>query len=378
MNPTFSRTSFGGACAAALALSTLLAQAEPRAPLPPESRTNGQESSDALAPLRDDASAATARIVDAKGKPVITGTWLGKDGYLVTKASEVPHLEKARLRWPDGRLTAIREVRREATFDLVLAQSIDTAEVKAAEPAPSRTLTFGQWLAAPAQGGKRFCIGVLSAQKREIKGWGAAMGVRMDDKGTTKNGVRITGIAEDGPAALAGLQVDDVLLSLAGEKIGKYQRVHEIMTKRQPGEEIEVSYQRNGKEAKASIRLASRTKVLANWEGEDFANGGVSIRTDNFAQVLQHDLPLGPQDMGGPLLNLEGQVVGINIARVDRVTTFALPTEVFWPTIQSWIEADRHPPKALKPVLATSPAATPAAAAVPEAPGPRAVLRPAR
>jgi S1-C subfamily serine protease len=97
------------------------------------------------------------------------------------------------------------------------------------------------------------------------------------------------------------------------------------------------------------VRLASRSKILQNWEGEDFANGGISIRTDNFPQVIQHDIPLSPLDMGSPLLDLAGNPLGINIARVDRVTTFALPAEIFWKEIQPLIEADRHPPKALKP-----------------------------
>ena len=39
--------------------------------------------------------------------------------------------------------------------------------------------------------------------------------------------------------------------------------------------------------------------------------------------------------------------MGINIARVDRVTTFALPVEAFWSETQQWIHADRHPPKAV-------------------------------
>ena len=51
--------------------------------------------------------------------------------------------------------------------------------------------------------------------------------------------------------------------------------------------------------------------------------------------------------MGGPVATLEGIVVGINIARVDRVTTFTLPVEAFWAEAQQWIKADRHPPKAV-------------------------------
>jgi S1-C subfamily serine protease len=123
--------------------------------------------------------------------------------------------------------------------------------------------------------------------------------------------------------------------------------VHEIVNKRQPGEIIEVSYLRKDKEETCRVRLASRTKVLQNWEGEDFANGGISLRSDNFPEVLQHDIPLYPSDMGGPIATLEGRVVGINIARVDRVTTFALPVEAFWTEAQQWIKADRHPPKAV-------------------------------
>jgi S1-C subfamily serine protease len=159
--------------------------------------------------------------------------------------------------------------------------------------------------------------------------------------------VRIIGIASESPAEIAGLQENDVLLTIAGEVVAQYRRVHEIVNKRQPGEIIEVSYLRKDKEETCRVRLASRTKVLQNWEGEDFANGGISLRSDNFPEVLQHDIPLYPSDMGGPVATLEGKVVGINIARVDRVTTFALPVEAFWTEAQQWIKADRHPPKAV-------------------------------
>ena len=191
-------------------------------------------------------------------------------------------------------------------------------------------------------------MGVFSAQKRPIKGYGAAIGVRMDDKTPAElKGVRIIGVAEDSPAASAGLQANDIMLELAGESVGEFRRVNEIISKKQPGEEIEVKFKRGDKEDHLYVRLASRSRVLSNWDGEDFANGGISIRTDNFAEVIQHDLPLNPADMGGPLLDLQGRAVGVNIARVDRVTTFALPSEIFWPKIQKWLEADRHPPKAL-------------------------------
>ena len=67
-------------------------------------------------------------------------------------------------------------------------------------------------------------------------------------------------------------------------------------------------------------------------------SGPVSKRKDSFSTVLQHDLPLPREAMGGPLFNLNGQCIGINIARVDRVTMYALPTTESLKTINSFFQ----------------------------------------
>lgn len=326
------------------------AHAGPRAPLTPDERTNGAQTLAAIDAIALQAKAGVALIVNDKDRILTTATWVGRDGYFLTKASDAPMLEKSRIRWGEKQSAAIREIHRSVIHDLVLAQAVGVTGVKAVTfDTKPRPVAYGQWLASPVKGGKEMKIGVMSAQRRQIRGDGAAIGVRMDETTTKGGGVRIVSIAEDSPAAAAGLRSDDVLIELAGEPLNEYKRVREIIHDRQPGEQIEVKYRRADKILSAQVRLASRTKILQNWEGEDFANGGISIRTDNFTQVIQHDLPMHPLDMGSPLLDLDGHVLGINIARVDRVTTFALPAEVFWKEFQPLIEADRHPPKAQKP-----------------------------
>ena len=325
-----------------------LAQADSRAPLSASERTNGAQTLTAVAALEKRIQIMTAPVIDADGLTLSTASWVGSEGYFLTKASDTPKLERCKVLISPSVTVAIREIHRSAIHDLVLAQAVGVSGLPALTfESKARSTRYGQWLVAPVKGGKTVRIGVISAQRRKIPGGGAAMGVRMDEK-TNSKGVRIAGIAEDSPAAAAGLLEDDVLLSLDGHTLNSYQKVHELVRDRQPGEQIEIVYRRSGKVAHVQLRLASRSKILQNWEGEDFANGGISIRTDNFAQVIQHDLPLAAQDMGSPLFDLEGHLLGINIARVDRITTFALPTEIFWPTFVPYIEADRHPPKALK------------------------------
>ena len=63
----------------------------------------------------------------------------------------------------------------------------------------------------------------------------------------------------------------------------------------------------------------------------DSLGGPLSNRRNGFPLAIQHDTVLRPRDCGGPLVDLTGSVVGINIARASRVATFAIPAG----TIQS-------------------------------------------
>ncbi len=303
----------------------------------------------AAEPTPDPAAAVhgiTLRIEKKKsGDPVSSGILATSDGYFLTKASETPKWDELHFRTFGGAEVKTREVRRDASLDLVLGQVIDAQKTTVTRWGESKSIALGQWLLAAKDAGKEVRFGVMSATRRAIKGNGAAMGVYMEDAKDNK-GVRIVDVGTDSPAESAGLQKDDILVAIGGQIIEVRDHVKEAIASLQPGEEIEIRYRRKGKEAKCTVRLASKTKIESNWSGEDYANGGISIRTDSFPEVIQHDIPLGPADMGGPLLNLMGQVIGINIARVDRITTFALPVESFWPEVQKWIEADRHPPKA--------------------------------
>jgi len=56
--------------------------------------------------------------------------------------------------------------------------------------------------------------------------------------------------------------------------------------------------------------------------------GQLSTRRAGFPIVLQHDTVLAPDQCGGPIVDLDGNVVGINIARAGRVNSYAVPAEV--------------------------------------------------
>src|SRR5690606_2757200 len=88
------------------------------------------------------------------------------------------------------------------------------------------------------------------------------------------------------------------------------------------------------------IILGSRPLIAGNHVAERF-EGGKSIVRDGFSRVFTHDSRLHPTEMGGPLVDLRGQLYGVNIARLSRTSTLALPVDEIKAFLHSW--ADRTP-----------------------------------
>ncbi len=97
---------------------------------------------------------------------------------------------------------------------------------------------------------------------------------------------------------------------------------------------VEVTVQRDGQTIAKSVILGSvPTQHVA-----DFFDGGKSPRRDGFPSVFCHDAILLPDECGGPLFDLDGHLVGLNIARVSRTHCYAVPLATlaaFWERSQS-------------------------------------------
>ena len=59
-----------------------------------------------------------------------------------------------------------------------------------------------------------------------------------------------------------------------------------------------------------------------------------SRRAEDFELAIQHDTALQAWQCGGPLVNLEGHAIGLNIARAGRVASYALPADLVRHAIQ--------------------------------------------
>jgi len=145
-----------------------------------------------------------------------------------------------------------------------------------------------------------------------------------------KNGhVSIEALLDNSAAKQAGIKVGDEVISLNGAPVNSLEAFSDFFLKTKPGDEVAVVYIRDGKEDKANIKLGVRQPSTSTHAAERFA-GGKSARRDGFKQIYTHDAALKPMECGGPVFDIDGQFMGINIARFSRTTSLVIsPAEVF-------------------------------------------------
>jgi serine protease Do len=98
---------------------------------------------------------------------------------------------------------------------------------------------------------------------------------------------------------------------------------------------VELRLRRDNSEMAMKATLTDRNAGPQS-ERAEFQNalgGKLSDRRSGFPLALQHDTVLRPNLCGGPVVDLDGKTIGINIARAGRVASYALPGNVIIPLL---------------------------------------------
>jgi serine protease Do len=292
-------------------------------------------------------SRSTVRIY-CDTEPLAFGAVVGSDGWILTKASELKDEITCELH--DGREFRARLVGVSEPYDLAMLK-IDVKGLKPVEWRDSKEDTVGSWVATPGLNEAPVAVGVLSVSARKITGMelarrstsGGFLGIEIAPAPVKEGGVKIARILPDGAAEEAGFQKGDVIVAVGKKQITDAESLFKSLQKTKPGQKVTVRVKRGSEEVVLKPELGSRPQGR-----EDFQNQLGSKLSDHrtgFPMVLQHDTVLRPVDCGGPLVDLDGKVIGINIARAGRTETLAIPTEAIKPLLDDLKSGKLAPPK---------------------------------
>lgn len=261
---------------------------------------------------------STAAIV-SDGDLVSLGTIVDPDGLIVAKASELKGDLVARL--SDGKAYPARIVATDLGSDVAMLK-VDASDLPVADWA-DQVPEVGTWLATAGLEERPLALGVVSVAPRDLPAPNAVLGVYLDEDPA---GVRINRVVPDSGAEEAGILVNDVVQAVNGETVKNREELMTRVKQFRAGDRVLVKLKRGDESilVGAVLKYASQVDPDDRKEFQNTLGGRLSDRRGGFSDVLQHDTVLQPQFCGGPIVDLDGKVVGINICRAGRVESYAL------------------------------------------------------
>jgi serine protease Do len=321
-------------------------------------KREGNRLPDALGQIKDEAYKTSTKVLSAfravedkarnstvkvlcDGKEAALGTVVGADGYVLTKNSELKG--KLICKLPGGQEAKATIVGVDDSFDLAMLK----VEAKGLVPVQwdeSKLAPVGHWLASAGTTERPVGIGVVSVATRKGSRDLTRSGYLGILLAEAEGGVKISEVMPDTAAAKAGLKANDIVVALGGKAVKDVPNFIEEVGQHKPGEEVTLRVKRGDVEKEIKATLGKRPPEASRADIQNTMGGPLSTRRAGFPTFLQHDTVLKPTECGGPVIDLDGRAVGVNIARAGRVESYAIPSEVLRPLLPALMSGKLAPP----------------------------------
>lgn len=298
-------------------------------------------------PVVEKVSKSTVRVL-LDNKDIALGTVVTSDGGIITKASEIK-AGALTVKTVDGKQYNAKLVASNETYDLGLLK-IDADSLVPVSWALSKTAPVGNWIASAGASAEPVAVGVVSVAARTLPPpygpprvpteQSGFLGVSLDPDGA---GALIGSVTAGSAAEKAGIKAKDVIISIDKNDIINQESLINTLLGYRAGDTVKVLIEREGKRLELQAVLGKRPSELVPGKGGKGGSRGdlqnnmgsiLSERRTGFPIILQHDAVVKHTDCGGPLVDLDGQVIGVNICRGGRTETHALPSETVVQVLQ--------------------------------------------
>ena len=276
-------------------------------------------------------------ILDADNLSRGYGILVSSDGQILTKASLLNSIENYTIRLGKKKYTP-KVLRESKEWDLALLKiPIENAlPVEFSE----KILQTGDIILSNGATSilkRRLKFGVISAKERSIPMNDATLDF-IANFDTKKSSFIIESLKEGGSSQKAGLKAGDLLLSIDEMTLNAHEHSSiNLFQGKWPGDIANLSVKRKKKEIRFKVPYQWRFKVFPSpMDRNEAMSGRISGRKTGFPKVFQHDIALSSRSIGGPVIDLDGKCVGMNIARFNRAETYAIPASALKKLLADW------------------------------------------
>ena len=245
----------------------------------------------------------------------------------MTKASEIKDKKQLICKLFDGRQFQPTLVSENEALDLALLK-IDALDLRPVELATQQQVAAGHFVVCVGPNANPIGFGVVEVDPRAFRFPRQRTGTPRGYLGIQSHTDQKSGklvvddVESDEAARRAGMRKGDMIRSINGQAISSREQLIRTLRQFKAGETIELVVERSNLELTVRPKLGEypHHDPLEQWGGGPF-----NKRRYGFEDVIVHDTVIQPNQCGAPLLDSQGRVVGINIARALRVATYAIP-----------------------------------------------------
>lgn len=269
-----------------------------------------------------------------------------EDGMILCKASEIAGRNvQISVRLSNGETHAAQKLAEDDQLDLAIIR-IRAGNLKPITWGDERTIKLGQFLASVGTEAVPFSVGARSLDRYQtLRPQDAPfLGVGLEEVPNVdrhnlgiEGGALVTEVVARSGADRAGLQRGDIIIRVGDTPVKSPNDIVDTIRGKRIGDTLDFYIVRNGLEVERAFRATlGRRQGLLETPSNPFGalnpmnriKGPVNDRADGFGEVIQHDGVVLPQQVGSPIVDVDGNVVGLNIGRSDRTKTYALPASV--------------------------------------------------
>lgn len=269
------------------------------------------------------------------------------DGKLLTKASEVTQRARLFTTNEKNESVVVQIVGVYPDQDLAVFK-VPGLKAPAAKWADAGGLEEGAFLVAVRSDGEAKAMGVLSVRERSLKSADQGfLGIQMDPRETGK-GVEVSKVVPNSAAAEVGIKKGDVIVRIQGEEVRGFFELSTRLRRLRSGEKPKIELLRDGATVKVVPTLKGRPAeggASPRLQRMDRMSGSQSRVRGEFENVLQSDMELEAVDAGMPVVDLQGRIVGMVIARAGRISTLILPGDDIAKVLKTEPEAFEREPR---------------------------------
>ncbi len=289
------------------------------------------EFNEAIAPVLARAAQSTVRIWTGTRR-LAYGTVVEDGSKILTKWSEISRA------YQDLTVEAAgQELREVAVVGVYADEDLALLEITGGEPLVPVEWSFevpelGKFLTAPQPDGRPAAFGVVSVLERNLrKSDQAFLGIEAERR-YAGPGVKVRVVTPDTGASSAGIQPGDVIREVEGRSISGLLELQNVLRGVSPGATVRILADSNGREKTYEVTLGNlEDRAIPHFSGQrlrqmERMGGAISNVRDSFSRVVQTDMRPKPNQVGGPVVDLQGRVLGVTMARADRTRSFIMPS----------------------------------------------------